>query len=311
MTKSQNKTSPWLMDMAVRWHGLVGGGIAGFITSLGYTITGDKISIPLATGMVCLFSLGGFMLGLFFEHYNPNRRGNTRSLEFIGSCSLVSTVVVAILGAFAAKVLTEECFDARDHGLREKELYDHCRTFIGLAVLVSGGEILALSVSARCFYLQMRRGQRSWIKSLLTASMISVFIALGITVLLGMLNIGPLFFNIESDKVTRHTALIGGAILGGAMGLLIGLHAALMIAFAPEQDAIPTVQPPLPTTDSSRLPQSGALGVWREKLQFLQVQEAITTDAAQKFQLKKQIEEAKTNITELEQASKGPSLASP
>lgn len=47
-----------------------------------------------------------------------------------------------------------------------------------------------------------------------------------------------------------------------------------------------------PTTD-------GALDLWREKLGYLQQQEAITADAAQKFALKKQIEEAKQKIKEL------------
>jgi hypothetical protein len=45
---------------------------------------------------------------------------------------------------------------------------------------------------------------------------------------------------------------------------------------------------------------------WREKLAFLQQQEAVTTDANQKFALRKQIEEAKAKITELE--SKEPKL---
>ena len=44
---------------------------------------------------------------------------------------------------------------------------------------------------------------------------------------------------------------------------------------------------------------SSALEIWREKLDFLQRQEAITADAAQKFALKKQIEEAQAKIAEL------------
>jgi len=39
--------------------------------------------------------------------------------------------------------------------------------------------------------------------------------------------------------------------------------------------------------------------LWQEKLSFLQEQEAITADPAQKFALKKQIEEAKAKIKEL------------
>ena len=45
--------------------------------------------------------------------------------------------------------------------------------------------------------------------------------------------------------------------------------------------------------------RSGALVIWREKLDYLQQQEAITADAAQKFALKKQIEEAQQKIREL------------
>lgn len=44
---------------------------------------------------------------------------------------------------------------------------------------------------------------------------------------------------------------------------------------------------------------SGALRIWREKLDFFREQEAIIADSAQKFALKKQIEEAETKIREL------------
>jgi tetratricopeptide (TPR) repeat protein len=43
----------------------------------------------------------------------------------------------------------------------------------------------------------------------------------------------------------------------------------------------------------------GALAIWQEKLEFLRGQEAIAADAAQKFALKKQIEEAMEKISEL------------
>ena len=46
-------------------------------------------------------------------------------------------------------------------------------------------------------------------------------------------------------------------------------------------------------------PTSGALQLWREKLYALQNQEAIIADPAQKFALKKQIEEAHEKIREL------------
>ena len=39
--------------------------------------------------------------------------------------------------------------------------------------------------------------------------------------------------------------------------------------------------------------------MWREKLSYLQAQEAVTADANQKFALRKQIEEAKAKIQEL------------
>ncbi|MEX1027232.1 MAG: TIR domain-containing protein [Candidatus Paceibacterota bacterium] len=44
---------------------------------------------------------------------------------------------------------------------------------------------------------------------------------------------------------------------------------------------------------------SGAVDVWREKLEFLRTQQAITSDASQNFALKKQIEEAEQKIREL------------
>jgi hypothetical protein len=53
--------------------------------------------------------------------------------------------------------------------------------------------------------------------------------------------------------------------------------------------------PPSPSAQVS----NGALAIWREKLDYLQQQEAITSDHAQKFSLKKQIEEVRQKIQEL------------
>lgn len=44
---------------------------------------------------------------------------------------------------------------------------------------------------------------------------------------------------------------------------------------------------------------SGALSVWREKLNFLQIEEAKASNPAQKFEIRKQIEEAKERIQDL------------
>lgn len=45
-------------------------------------------------------------------------------------------------------------------------------------------------------------------------------------------------------------------------------------------------------------PDNSALAIWREKLEYLRQQAAILSDPAQKFQLKKQIEEAEAKIRE-------------
>lgn len=50
--------------------------------------------------------------------------------------------------------------------------------------------------------------------------------------------------------------------------------------------------------DAAELPTNGAPAVWQEKLDYLQQQEAIVSDPAQKFALKKQIEEAEQKIRE-------------
>lgn len=48
------------------------------------------------------------------------------------------------------------------------------------------------------------------------------------------------------------------------------------------------------------MPDHNPLEIWRERLAFLQVQEALKSDAAQRFELQQQIEEAKTKVAELE-----------
>ena len=57
-------------------------------------------------------------------------------------------------------------------------------------------------------------------------------------------------------------------------------------AMQPQASATPTVE-------------SGALGIWRKKLDFLQQAEATTAGAAQRFELQQQIDEAKAKIREL------------
>jgi hypothetical protein len=54
-----------------------------------------------------------------------------------------------------------------------------------------------------------------------------------------------------------------------------------------------------------------ALETWRKKLEYLQHQEAIVSDPAQKFTLAEQIEEAKARIAELEATTEGQSFSGP
>ena len=64
-----------------------------------------------------------------------------------------------------------------------------------------------------------------------------------------------------------------------------------------------------PITKATRLaspPQAGAspaAAIWREKLGFLRAQEAVCSDPAQRFTLKKQIEEAQIRLRELAERS--------
>jgi hypothetical protein len=64
-----------------------------------------------------------------------------------------------------------------------------------------------------------------------------------------------------------------------------------LFGLQPQRISSPAV-PRRPTT-------SAALQLWREKLDYLQIQEATIADPAQKFALKKQIEEAREKIREL------------
>ncbi len=51
---------------------------------------------------------------------------------------------------------------------------------------------------------------------------------------------------------------------------------------------------------SASSPSTGALALWKEKLDYLQQQEPVTTDANQKFALKRQIDETQRKIRELD-----------
>ncbi len=51
---------------------------------------------------------------------------------------------------------------------------------------------------------------------------------------------------------------------------------------------------------SSENLMAGAMETWREKLEFLREQEAIASDAAQKFTLRKQIQAAEKMIRQLD-----------
>ncbi|HEX6903862.1 MAG TPA: TIR domain-containing protein [Thermoanaerobaculia bacterium] len=62
--------------------------------------------------------------------------------------------------------------------------------------------------------------------------------------------------------------------------------------------AYPGDPAPASPSSSGGSPRNGALAIWEEKLKFLEEQEAIAADAAQKFTLKKQIEEAREKVRE-------------
>jgi hypothetical protein len=58
-------------------------------------------------------------------------------------------------------------------------------------------------------------------------------------------------------------------------------------------------EPPAPSPAGQKSPASGALAIWQERLEFLQVEEAKAVDPDQKFRLLKSIEDTKTKIHEL------------
>jgi len=62
--------------------------------------------------------------------------------------------------------------------------------------------------------------------------------------------------------------------------------------------AYPGAPEPASPDVRGRGPQSRALALWTEKLAFLEEQEALAVDPAQKFSLKKQIEEAREKVRE-------------
>ncbi|MEM9266592.1 MAG: hypothetical protein AAGA46_13810 [Cyanobacteria bacterium P01_F01_bin.13] len=69
---------------------------------------------------------------------------------------------------------------------------------------------------------------------------------------------------------------------------------------APNRPQLSGAAAPQPTPASAGLRQTGgAVALWQEKLEFLQAEEAITADPAQKFALKKQIEEAQEKNRQL------------
>jgi len=60
-----------------------------------------------------------------------------------------------------------------------------------------------------------------------------------------------------------------------------------------------TTEPQGPRGSTANVSDSGALKIWREKLEYLEQHYAITSSPAQKFELKYQIQEAKDKISEL------------
>ncbi len=78
------------------------------------------------------------------------------------------------------------------------------------------------------------------------------------------------------------------------------------LTFDPKDTGIgPNGQHPSPNPIVTR---QSALDVWREKLEFLLIEEAKAVDAAAKFQIRKQIEEAQAKIQELEGTRPTPAL---
>ncbi len=80
-------------------------------------------------------------------------------------------------------------------------------------------------------------------------------------------------------------------LLAGIQGVAPGVPIA---GAPPEAERAPSKAP-----EGGSAADSGALSLWQEKLHFLLEQEAIASDPAQKFALRKQIEEASRKIQEL------------
>ncbi len=78
-----------------------------------------------------------------------------------------------------------------------------------------------------------------------------------------------------------------------ALAALAGEVADLMLTPIAQASSLPT---PLP---SGAAPASGAAAIWWEKLEYLRGQEAICSDPAQKFTVRKQIEEAEAKLRAL------------
>ena len=76
-----------------------------------------------------------------------------------------------------------------------------------------------------------------------------------------------------------------------ALSALAGEIADLLLPRLTKSAAIPAAGHPRPSSPAAR--------VWAEKLEFLREQEAICSDPAQRFTLKKQIEEAEAKLREL------------
>jgi len=81
-----------------------------------------------------------------------------------------------------------------------------------------------------------------------------------------------------------------------ALAELAGEVADLLLTPMTKAASLPT---PAPTSGSSATATSAAAEIWREKLEFLREQEAICSDPAQRFTLRKQIQEAEAKLREL------------
>lgn len=121
-------------------------------------------------------------------------------------------------------------------------------------------------------------------------------------------------FNIKigMDKSSRHFFRLR---LADNEGYELESPAIQLMAFVPRAGTKCEAQTPRPVSSQDDWPflgwtteecaaltrplSSGPLTIWKEKLEYLREQETITADPAQKFELKKQIEEAELKIREL------------